>query len=84
MLKCLGRSRRGGGHRELPGSLRTVEDDNQHDVPSIKGVAYLCPLWQGDSAAVLLVLELAEDTGTRPEIVSIEELLTLCDLDCPP
>lgn len=31
MLRYLDRSGRGGGHRELPGSLRTVEDHDQHE-----------------------------------------------------
>lgn len=30
------------------------------------------------------MLKLTKDTGTRPEVVSIEGLLALCDLDYPP
>jgi len=32
MLRCWDRSRRGGDHRELPGSLRTVEDHGKHEL----------------------------------------------------
>ena len=50
----------------------------------MRGEAYLCPIWQWDGAAVLLVFKLTKDTGARPEIVGIKGFFTFGDLDRSP
>jgi len=53
-------------------------------ITSCPDLLELCPIRKWDGAAIFLVFELTKDTGTGPEIVSIEGFLAFGDLDRSP